>query len=70
MGRLSKGLLGRLSEGLLCWLSEGLLLEGRLKWLLLGLGSLLELEGGIRLLRDEGGGRLGEGRLGREELGV
>jgi len=55
----------------------GRLLEGRLDWLLLGLGSLLELEGRIRLLRllrDEGGGRLGEGRLGcwlgREELGV
>lgn len=71
MGWLSKGLLGWLSKGLL-----GGLLEGRLQWLLLGLRSLLELEGWVwllRLLRDEGGGWLGKGWscwLGGEQLGV
>jgi len=71
LGRLSKGLLGRLSKGLL-----SRLLESRLQWLLLGLGSLLELEGGVwllRLLGHEGGGWLGEGWgcwLGGEQLGV
>jgi len=54
----------------------GRLLEGRLQWLLLGLGSLLELEGGVwllRLLGDKGGGWLAEGwgsLLGGEKLGV
>ena len=55
MLRLSEGLLGlsecllRLSEGLLRLL-EGLGGEGWLEGLLLGLASLLELEGGVWLL--------------------
>ena len=50
-----------LSECLLCRSSlrllEGRGGEGRLKRLLLGLGPLLELEGGVWLLGDEGRGR-------------